>query len=295
LVETGETQIVASPSGAQAGKVFWDFESWYPDSTRFTARLAIPGRPVSLWSVPILGGSPQKLIEDLYGNSQISPDGSLIAFSKAPGYLGAREMWLMGARGESPHRILAADEHSFFGKIGWSPAGNRITYIRGYSQGDKDERFIESCDLNGTNKKPILSNSYPLDFAWVSRRLIYSRPASVNDENSMNLWELEGDPENETHEGKPRHLTDWPGFWIGDLSAAADGKRLAFLRGTSHASVFVGDLDRDARHLINPRLLTTDTYWNIPLAWTADSREVIFSSVRTTRARQMYRQVFDGS
>ena len=114
LVATGETQNVPPPLGIKAGEAYWLFDSWYPDSTRFTAALAVPGRPFSLWSVPLLGGVPQRLIEDFHAGAGVSPDGSSIAFSRVPSALGRREIWLMGPHGESPHRILAGDEKFWF-------------------------------------------------------------------------------------------------------------------------------------------------------------------------------------
>jgi Tol biopolymer transport system component len=108
------------------------------------------------------------------------------------------------------------------------------------------------------------------------------------------LWELRVDDKNGAPKGKPRRLTDWSGFWVFNLSATADGKHLAFLRGTSHASVFVGDLASNGTRLLNPHRLTIDEYLNTPNAWTADSRDVIFASDRAG-ASGIYRQALDGS
>src|SRR5271170_2683911 len=103
------------------------------------------------------GGAPQELIDDYLSGAGVSPDGSSIVFARAWSSLGRREIWLMGPHGESPHKILTADEHSAFGKIVWSPAGNRIAYSHDRQQGDKTDYSVESCDLNGSNKTTILS------------------------------------------------------------------------------------------------------------------------------------------
>ena len=55
LVETGETQSVPSLPGIDPLKATWVIGGWYPDSARFIASVAIPGRPVSVWSVPVRG------------------------------------------------------------------------------------------------------------------------------------------------------------------------------------------------------------------------------------------------
>src|SRR5215472_12042128 len=116
-------------------QAFWELAGWYPDSTRFIADVGIPGKPISLWSVPILGGAPQELAEDV-GGGRVSAYGSSLAFLKVPNALGAREIWLRGAHGESPHRLLTAGEQSGFGRVAWSPAGSRIAYRYTHQESD---------------------------------------------------------------------------------------------------------------------------------------------------------------
>ena len=103
LIQTGQTQTMPLPPGVQAGQAAWEFDAWYPDSTRFVADVAIPGKPISLWSVSILGGAPQELAEDAGWRARVSADGSYIAYGRIPGAFEAREICLMGAHGESPH------------------------------------------------------------------------------------------------------------------------------------------------------------------------------------------------
>jgi Tol biopolymer transport system component len=234
------------------------------------------------------------LVEDVFAVTTVSPDGSYIAFGRVVNSLGAREIWLMGPHGESPHKILTAGEQSGFSRIAWSPAGGRIAYRYRHREGDKTNVSIESCDLNGANKTVILIDGQMSDFNWIPPgRMVYSRWVPEATVQTYNLWELKVDDRNGTPKGKPRRLTDWSGFWVFNLSATADGKHLAFLRGTSHASVFVGDLANNGTRLLNPHRLTMDEYLNQPSAWTADSREVIFNSDRAG-ASGIYRQALDG-
>ena len=278
-----------------------------PRFTRFTARLATPGKPVSLWSVPLLEGKALELIEDAYGASRVSPDGSSIAFLRVPVLLGnnigdpytrgAREIWLMGPHGESPHRIVAADDLSGFESIAWSPAGDRIAYKYWRQQGDIVRVSIESSAPNGTKQATIFSDDRLEDFAWVSPgRLIYSRnvEGTSSDYSADNLWELRLDPKRSIPQGAPHRLTDWSGFSVTGLNATANGKRFTFLRSARHDSVFVGDLADKGGRILNARQLTSDDHSNIPLAWTRDSQQVIFLS-RRTQALQIYGQALDGA
>jgi len=295
LLETGQTQSMPMPAGVETQQAFWDFDGWYPDSTRFLADVAVPGKPPSLWSVPILGGAPQELLEDTYTTGKVSPDGSYIAFGRVNSSHGVREVWLMGPHGESPHKILTAGEQSGFERFAWSPASGRIAYEYAHREGDKTIVSVESCDLDGANNTTILTDDRMADFNWISPgRLVYSRVEQGATVQTFNLWELKVDGRSATPQGKPRRLTDWSGFYVNGITATADGKRLAFVRGTAHESVFVGDLANNGTRLLNPHRLTLDEYLNEPQAWTADSREVIFESDRAG-ASGIYRQALDGS
>ena len=227
------------------------------------------------------------------GRARISPDGSNIAYARLRSAFGAREIWLMGPHGESPHKIRTAENQSTFRDIAWSPAGNRIAYSYAREGGDNRDVSVQSCDLSGANKTTILQDNKLNAFAWIpSGRFIYSQSAVPGTAESDNLWELRVDDRNGTPQGKARRLTDWSGFSVYGFSATADGKRLAFLRGSYRVAVFVGDLADNGRRLLNPRQLTLDDNVNIPMAWTPDSREVIFSSKRAA-TRLIYKQALE--
>jgi serine/threonine protein kinase len=296
LVATSGVQSLTLPADLQPEKASWTFGSWFPDSTRFLASASVPGKPSTMWSIPILGGEAQKLadVEDMFGRGSISPDGSNIAYQRLRRAIGAREIWVMGSHGESPHRILTAENQAIFKGIAWSPTGNRLaftTYMR--DKGDHTEIMVQSCDLGGADKTTVLHDNHLSAFTWLSSgRFIYSRNTEVGAAESDNLWELKVDGKNGIPQGKARQLTDWSGFSVYSFSATADGKQLAFLRGNDHASVFVGDLADKGNRLVNPRRLTLDDNFNLPVAWTPDSREVIYSSQRASNWL-MFRQALD--
>jgi eukaryotic-like serine/threonine-protein kinase len=287
LVATSGVQSLTLPADIQPGKASWAFGSWYPDSTRFLASVSVPGTPSIVWSIPILGGEAQKLaeVEDLFGGGTLSPDGSNIAYQRLRGAIGAREIWLMGSHGESPHKILTAENQAIFKGIAWSPTGSRLAFTtyRRDKGGDHTEIMVQSCNLGGADKTTILQDNLLHAFTWLSSgRFVYSRNTEVASPESDNLWELKVDG-NGIPQGKARQLTDWSGFSVDSFSATADGKQLAFLRGNDHASVFVGDLADKGSRLVNSRRLTLDDNYNVLLAWTPDSREVIYSSQRASK------------
>jgi len=65
---------------------------------------------------------------------------------------------------------------------------------------------------------------------------------------------------------------------VAGLSATADGKRLAFMKLQTLASVYVGDLEGDGLRVVNlQRLTLSDSFEH---AWTPDSESVLFDSNR---------------
>jgi serine/threonine protein kinase/Tol biopolymer transport system component len=292
LVATNAPEDALLPAAIQAGTAFWTFGSWFPDSKRFIASVNVPGKPASLWTIPISRGEAEKLaeVDDMFGRAMISGDGSNIAYERLRSGGGAREIWVMGLHGGSPKKILGAENQATIRDFSWSPTGNRLVYSYVLQQGGREAVTVRSCNLIGSDSTTILQENRLSSFAWISSgRFIYSRNMETGTAESDNLWQLKVDERNGVPHGKARQLTDWSGFSVYSFSASADGKQLAFLRRNDHVSVFVGDLTGQDLGLVNFRRLTLDDNYNIPLAWTPDSREVIFSSQRVAN-RLMYRQ-----
>jgi serine/threonine protein kinase/Tol biopolymer transport system component len=288
LIATGEKQAVPPPPGFQPGRDTWNFGGWYPDSTHFLATLGVPGNKGSLWSTPILGGAPKKLAEEAY-YAEVSPDGQWLAYLKEPYNEFYREIWLMGPQGESPHKILTSADKCRIVNLKWSPVSKRIAY----QYFDQKSHFVESCDLKGAGRTRMLSDEHLIYLDWINPgRLVYSRGVEASAVLASNLWELRVDDASGVPQSKPRRLTDWSGFLVSELSATADGKQLAFFRGTYYQPIFAADLADNGNRVVNPRRFTEDEYINMPVGWTPDSREVFFTSDRGG-TYGIYRQAFD--
>ena len=186
IVSTGETRDISLPVGTPAS---WGFAGWYPDSTSFVAKGI-----ASFWSVPIFGGVPRKIFEgDFAGDGMISiaADGSLIAFGKNIGLVGPTELWVMGQRGESPHKILTTQPESSIDNfaVSWSPTGHRLAYILVKREQGKLRMLIENCNLKGEDRTSILSDgAIAYDLHWATPdRLVYTR--------GRDFWMIRVDPD----------------------------------------------------------------------------------------------------
>lgn len=110
--------------------------------------------------------------------AQVSPDGSLIAYSRVVN--GRAEIWTIRPDAEEAHEVLAgsATEPEFLSKVAWSPDSQRFAYVRTtiHSDGSVD-RTIEILELASHTVKLVLSNAPVMPaLAWPQDNvLIYSR------------------------------------------------------------------------------------------------------------------------
>jgi Tol biopolymer transport system component len=102
--------------------------------------------------------------------------------------------------------------------------------------------------------------------------MVYSR--------SDNLWQIGIDNHTGSPTGKPKRVTQWAGSYLEGLSASADGKRLVLRKSTFQDQVYVGELAAGGTSMNPPRRLTNDEGSDQPMAWTPDSKAVLFQSNR---------------
>jgi DNA-binding winged helix-turn-helix (wHTH) protein/Tol biopolymer transport system component len=306
LLATGETQTIAEPESLLGRSVEWVIAAWLPDSTRFIVNArppnsysAIPTRfqlfirsqtgaaeaasKSSVWIVSVLGKTANMLRDDADAFS-VSPDGSLIAFGTNAAELGDREIWLMDSKGLQARKLYEAPANTTIGGLNWLRDGQRVVYFQVSASGGE----LVSRDLRVGPAIPVVQYSGRLtvtDFVLLADgRMIYAREG--------NLWELPIDTMSGKSLAMPRQLTNWSGFWVGEMSAAGDGKQLAFQRWTWQTTVSVADIEAHGAHISPPRHLTLSEHANSADTWTPDSTALIFRSVRNGHQR-LFKQALD--
>jgi hypothetical protein len=106
------------------------------------------------------------------------------------------------------------------------------------------------------------------------------------------VWSIAVNQKSGRPEGETRELLSGLG-WIGGLSAATAVSRLVFWRSDIQVQVFVSDLDPNTGAMSSPRRITLDqSLSNVPSAWTADSKAVVYTS-RHDGKDWIYRQKID--
>jgi serine/threonine protein kinase/Tol biopolymer transport system component len=281
LLSTGEERLIPRAAGVPAG-AYWNLDSWFPDGTQLLVNALEVGGRKSMWTVSVLGQSPRQLREGASGY-EVSPDGTRIAFSPRGSADYVREIWVMGNQGDSPQKVLGVGENEWLCTVHWSPEGQRLAYIRMQRISDRYQTSIETCDLNGANRTVVVSADLVLeDFCWLpDGRIVYARLDSPYSSDG-NLWQIGIDTNAGTPTSKPKRITQWAGSDLSGLSVSTDGKRLVLLKSTGQGQVYLGELATGGTRMKPPRRLTNDDALDMPTAWTADSKAVLFLSDRNS-------------
>jgi dipeptidyl aminopeptidase/acylaminoacyl peptidase len=109
-------------------------------------------------------------------------------------------------------------------------------------------------------------------------RLIYTLDEPRPRQADSNLWSTQLNAEMKPS-GTPVRLTNDQGEVFG-ISASADGKRIAYVKGVPQPDVYVAKLQSSGA-LAEPQRLTLDDRQDLPFDWTTDNKSVIFISDRT--------------
>lgn len=284
-IGSGETRSLHLPEQPQAQDMAWQVVSWL-DGSRFLANARKRGveedshdpSGTSVWIFSAADEAPRNLRSNAYACSS-SRDGSLIAFEADRGRYGSREIWVMGPAGENARKLYSADEDSALNCGVWSPDGRRMLYV----EIDKLSARFVSRDLEGGTPVIVFESAEEIhDVSWLpDGRLIYSKwEPEVIGNGGCNFWQMRLDGHTGKPLEKPHQLTSWSGFCMSVFSTTADGKKLAFLKWTSHFAIHLAALDASGDRIVNSKRFTLTETYDQPLDWTPDGKTLIFLSNR---------------
>jgi Tol biopolymer transport system component len=121
-IESGETHGVPLPEGLRDR--VWGGVEWFPDSGKLLVAATSPEGD-EVWVITILGESAPHLLYRHGSNPAISPDGQSLAFAGFDQKTGKvfQELWVGGINGESPRKLITAEEDQHVYSPTWSPDG----------------------------------------------------------------------------------------------------------------------------------------------------------------------------
>ena len=206
------------------------------------------------------------------GQPAFSPDGNEIAFVWNGKANRNKSIYLKILGTANPVRLTTSTDDD--AGPAWSPDGRYIAFIR-RAEGQSSVFVVPA--IGGPERKiRQLADKASWDYAGVTwsgdgKQLIF--PDRLSPQDSSSLFSISLDAL------EARRLTTPAPSWDGDWSpvVSPDGQKLAFVRGPESAVRDLYVMDHSGGE---PRRLTNDGRLIVGLTWTADSRNVVFSSNR---------------
>jgi serine/threonine protein kinase/Tol biopolymer transport system component len=275
IVETGEERLLPLPEELQVLEVDWLGAT----NLLFSAST---GDAIGLYKTSIFGGTSRKLTDGAW-RAAVTADGERIAYLQG---VPSRTVTVSGPDGENPRRALDMGERGSVWEIAWSPDGR---WLLAGTWGGALDFELQAIELDSGARKTVLTDFRFfqhwrgfLPFFWTAGdRLVIGRTESAPNALAGNLWQTAIDRSTATVQGDLMRLTQLTGMNPKDLSATANGRRLAFLCERSQSDVMVAKLEDGGRRLKELQRVTADERDDRPLAWARDSRTLFFQSART--------------
>jgi Tol biopolymer transport system component/DNA-binding winged helix-turn-helix (wHTH) protein len=220
-------------------------------------------------------------------NPAFSPDGKKLAFS----WNGEKEdnfdIYVAQIDAGTPHRLTLHAGSDMC--PAWSPDGTYIAFSR-FSDTESGIYIVPS--MGGAERKVVSTNwQFPhvmyvdkfmrIDWSPDGKYLAFPDRSTPQEPFSIFLLSLE------TNEKRKLTLPPEP-YWNGDWAPtfSPDGQTVAFIRGSSYD---VEDIYFVPIAGGEPRRLTFDNVSLLQMAWTADGREIVFTSTREGADLRLWR------
>ena len=155
-VATGtNTQIIQPSDDEFAGLTF------SPDSNYiyFVQRKTEIG---SLFKIPVLGGSPQKILNDIDSHASVSPDGARLAFVRLQKAKAQYDLFVVNSDGSGERRLATRANGDFFSlhaATAWAPDSRSLACATGSFSGGYHMNLVEVRANDGT-EKPLASQNW---------------------------------------------------------------------------------------------------------------------------------------
>jgi eukaryotic-like serine/threonine-protein kinase len=280
IIETGETHDIPLPEDL---RTHLREVTWFPDGEKLIFTAESDAEVRMIWVTSVFGGAPRELRSGWFPTA--SPQGTLIAFVSGHDH----EIWVMGANGENPHRILTG-ENGTYRFLAWSPTGQRLGFIR---KGDETGAglSIETVSLDGGSPSVVISDPQSKNSLLWERigRMIFAWNDAAWSNSGANLWEIMTDPGTGKPTGRATKVTNWDGVHPLSVTVTRDATRLAVVKQHSWNDAYVGELKDRGTRLASPTRLTVSESIDYPSWWMHDSKTILFGSDRTGRF-QIFRQ-----
>jgi DNA-binding winged helix-turn-helix (wHTH) protein/Tol biopolymer transport system component len=267
-----------------------DVFGWTSDSENVRAGICSEAR-CTVWDVPT-NGSPRTPTGATWADNErgdISANGSELLTVTEAGEIAVRRL-----NGSTPRRVVAADGFASVRAAALSIDGSRVFFTN--SSGTR----IESVSADGGATS--LLHTLPKGWAVLSvgpvladGRLLFvaaqtTLPYRFASSSAQAIWQI--NTGESAGKSDAERVTEWRYELIEQVSASADGKRIAFLSTEQQWDVYTASFDPMTARLDTPTQLTRDDRHDMASAWMPDNATVLFFSSRNG-SLDVFRQRFD--
>jgi Tol biopolymer transport system component/DNA-binding winged helix-turn-helix (wHTH) protein len=229
--------------------------------------------PAALYQIPIPGGAPRKLMDNMSGPIGLSPDGR--RFAVVRGYPGG-EVALTVANafdGSGEQKLISRKQPGFLIRPAWSPDGKVIACVAGSATAaGRQVDLIEVRVADGA-ERPITSQRWKFSerVAWLSDGSGLLTTVSDNGYGPYQIWHVSY-PDGEAQ----RVTTDLSNYR--SMSLTSDSKNLVAVQSDIRPYVWVApDGDAESAQQITSGPGTGNDYWGF--SWTPDDKIVYVSTL----------------
>ena len=265
---------------APSEETFYGGLAFSPDSLHVYYGSARPGpAPPSLFRVPVLGGPPEKILDDynIPGPSPVafSPDGRRLAFVRGGGGGGDLSLIVADSAGGGERSLVTRKGPALFGLPAWSPDGRVIACVYGSAeqiQSSTPYLGVTSFDASTGAETRVTTERWVgvSQLSWLpdSKGIVLS--ASEEELSPSQIWQLDFPT------GEARRVTNDLNTYLG-ASLTADASALVTVQTDRAPNVWVAPAGDSARALqITTGSGKFDGYYGV--AWTPDGR-IVYASV----------------
>jgi serine/threonine protein kinase/Tol biopolymer transport system component len=231
-----------------------------------------------LYKMPVVGGNPKKVVDDVGSPISFSPDGKQIAFARN----GETESALMIANADgTQERKIAIRQRaasgifgSFFqGGTAWSPDGKKVASIAHSIETDRGFQNVVEVPVEGGTERPLTSQRwYQIQrLAWLAdgSGLLMTAAEKAADFQASQIWYLS------YPSGETRKITNDLKEYQ-NISLNADSSLLVTVEADRDANIWVAP-NGDASSATEITSVSSEMDGSIGVAWTPDGQIVYHS------------------
>ena len=272
-IATGSVKEVINAANAEFGSPIFGKNGDYIFYTTHDGE-----RATSLYKVPILGGSKQRIATNVLSDASISPDGKWLAFIRAEDFSKGRELIICRADGSKQRILKKRSEPEGYLVWGispsWSPDGKKLiaaAYKRAEKKGENDEQYIVEVDIE-TGAETLIKTpkfhglSQPRHMPD-GKSLIVLAKETAN--SPMQVWQIS------YPEGIGKRITN-DLFDYSRLNVSPDGTYLLTNERTNTSNLFLVD---STSGKVTDKLTETSAMRNGSdgLTWAPDGKRIVYS------------------